>query len=293
MLGSGLPISVVVPVRNEERNLSNCLARLDGFAEVFVVDSNSTDRTREIAIRHGATLVDFQWNGKFPKKRNWCLRNLPFRTEWVLFLDADECVSDALKSELRATLFGTAYNGFWISYDNWFAGRLLRHGDCMRKLSLMRLGAGEYEHIDEDHWSLLDMEVHEHPVIGGRVSSLRKHIEHRDFKGLDAYIARHNDYSTWEAKRYLSLRRQVDWKPTRRQRIKYKLLNTWFAGPLYFFGSYLLKGGFMDGRAGFQLALLKMFYFLLIKCKINEFLDADVQKRPLPGGDVPIINRNC
>ena len=90
-----LPVTVVVPVKNEEANLERCLRRLDRFAAVVVVDSNSTDRTRAIAAEHGASLINFDWDGKYPKKRNWFLLNHPPETAWVLFLDADELVDDA------------------------------------------------------------------------------------------------------------------------------------------------------------------------------------------------------
>jgi glycosyltransferase involved in cell wall biosynthesis len=268
---AAIPVSVVVPVRNEERNLAVCLPRLAGFAEVIVVDSGSTDRTREIAARHGATVVDFRWDGRFPKKRNWCLRNLTFRAPWVLFLDADEYVDEAFKEELRATLGSTACAGFAVRFDNWFAGRRLRFGDPMRKIILFRAGAGEYERIDEENWSGLDMEVHEHPVLAGPVGCLRTRVEHRDLKPLSAYIERHNGYSSWEARRFLRMCESPAVRLTRRQRIKYALLDSYALGPLYFLGAYVLKGGFLDGRAGLLFALMKMFYFLQVKGKIDEF----------------------
>ena len=89
-----LPVTVVIPVRNEERNLPGCLRALGkDFSEIVVVDSGSTDRTREIAEDGGAVVLDFNWDGKFPKKRNWALRHHEFQTPWVLFLDADEQVT--------------------------------------------------------------------------------------------------------------------------------------------------------------------------------------------------------
>jgi glycosyltransferase involved in cell wall biosynthesis len=270
MITPPIPVSVVIPVRNEERNLPACLARLEGFAEVMVVDSGSTDGTRAVAERHGARLVSFHWDGRFPKKRNWCLRNLAFRTEWVLFLDADEYVDDAFKQELRETLPHTRCNGFVACYDNWFLGRRLRHGDRMRKLPLVRLGKGEYERIEEAHWSDLDMEVHEHPLIEGAVGRLRTPIEHRDYKGLEAYRARHAAYAAWEARRYLSLQATQGSVLTARQRLKYALLDTWLAGPLYFLVSYLAKAGCLDGWAGLRFAWHKLTYFLTIKREINK-----------------------
>ena len=143
-----LPITVVIPVLNEERNLPACLARLGAFAEVWVVDSGSTDRTVEIAAAHGARVIPFAWNGRFPKKRNWILINHAPATPWVLFLDADELVVPEFVDELRRVLPATPHSGFWIEYSNHFLGRRLRHGAPMRKLALFRTGAGLYERID-------------------------------------------------------------------------------------------------------------------------------------------------
>src|ERR1700710_2633651 len=99
-----LPVTVVVPTRNEEKNLDACLSRLSAFAETWVVDSRSTDGTRAVADRHGARWIDFDWSGNFPKKRNWVLINHAPITPWVLFLDADERVTEQFVAELRTTL---------------------------------------------------------------------------------------------------------------------------------------------------------------------------------------------
>src|SRR5947209_4759076 len=85
-----LPISVIVPVRNESRNLLRCLESLRGAGEIFVIDSQSTDDTVEIARSLGAKVVQFNYPGGWPKKRQWALDNLPLQYDWVLLLDADE-----------------------------------------------------------------------------------------------------------------------------------------------------------------------------------------------------------
>ncbi len=265
-----IPVSVVVPVKNEEKNLPRCLEQVKDFSEVLVVDSGSTDSTREIAESYGAKIVDFKWNGKFPKKRNWVLRNVELKNEWVLFLDADEYVPPEFGEELRRILPDSKYTGFWITYHNHFMGRKLKHGDPMRKLALFRKGKGEYEKIEEDSWSHLDMEVHEHPVIEGSVGTVSTPVEHHDYKGYEAYIARHNAYSSWEAARYLALKKKGFAGLTGRQKIKYRLMDSWLLGPVYFFGAYFLKLGFLDGKAGWLLAVNKLIYFFQIKCKIDE-----------------------
>ncbi len=268
-----LPVSVVVPVKNEEVNISHCLEHLKGFSEVIVVDSGSTDRTKDIALSNGAKVLEFQWDGKFPKKRNWTLRNYKFSNDWVLFVDADEYLTPQFKKELCGVLSNTDKVGFWVTYHNYFMDRLLKHGDPFKKLSLFRVGVGEYERIEEDGWSNFDMEIHEHPVLDGSIGTLKSPIIHKDFKGLKAYISRHNEYSSWEAEHYLDVMKKSGGSSgdmTFRQRIKYKFLNTWLLGPAYFFISYIIKFGFLDGKAGFMFALLKMHYFIQIKLKIYE-----------------------
>ena len=120
-----LPVTVCIPVRNEARNLSSCLASLEGhFDEIVVVDSGSADNSRQIAEAAGAKVMDFQWDGRFPKKRNWTLRNHDFKTPWVLFLDADERVTTSFIDELHRVLPDTPHAGFWVCFNNWFGSCL-------------------------------------------------------------------------------------------------------------------------------------------------------------------------
>jgi glycosyltransferase involved in cell wall biosynthesis len=268
-----LPITVVLPVLNEERNLGECLRRLDRFRYVEVIDSGSTDSTREIAVAYGAGLSEFRWNGRFPKKRNWFLRNAKIATPWVLFLDADEYIDDDFCDELQSTLPGTPHVGFWLNYDNWFLGRRLRHGEPNRKLALFRVGAGEYERIEEDHWSHLDMEIHEHPLLTGSIGEIRARIDHRDDRGIDHWRRKHEQYSAWEAYRTFTLRgaiKQEIGALSPRQRRKYASLGKWWLPYAYFAHVYLAKRGFLDGYPGFAFAWEKSRYFRDIGRKLAE-----------------------
>ena len=204
---SALPVTVAIPVKNEEVNLARCLKRLGRFAEIVVIDSGSTDRTAEIAEEFGARVVDFRWNGRYPKKRNWFLLNAPPTEPWVLFLDADEFVDEAFCEALAGAVTVDDINGYWLCYRNYFLGRPLRHGLAQRKLALFRVGTALYEKIDEEFWSPLDMEVHEHPVVEGETGEISAPIDHRDDKGLGKFIEKHRDYALWEARRYAGLRR--------------------------------------------------------------------------------------
>ena len=267
-----LDLTVVIPTKNEERCLQVCLEAIgDGWADsIVVVDSGSCDQTCEIADSFGATVINFNWNGIFPKKRNWYLRHHTPVTKWVMFLDADEIVTPSFKAELTKTLADSKAFGYWLRYSIYFMGRELKFGYPLKKLALFRVGAGEYERIDESQWSKLDMEIHEHPIIDGEIGEIRSKIDHRDFHSISHYIAKHNEYSSWEAQRFLRMSADAKKNLTLKQRIKYRLSASPFAGIVYFCGAYFLMGGFLDGMRGLAFAILKMGYFTQVYCKIQE-----------------------
>lgn len=267
-----LPVTVAIPVLNEEANLILCCQRLSRFAEVIVVDSGSTDRTREIAQDVGARIVDFKWDGRYPKKRNWFLINSPPAQPWVLFLDADEYVDDAFCEAVSAAIASGRCNGYWIPYTNYFLGRALRHGIGQRKLALFRVGHALYEKIEEDGWSRLDMEIHEHPIVDGQVGEISVPIDHRDDKGVARFLEKHIDYARWEARRFIKLQNDPNaWRHfTRRQKFKYRHLAKWWYSLFYFVFTYILKRGFLDGGAGFHYAFYKAWYFHTIRLLIRE-----------------------
>lgn len=271
---SPLDLTIALPVRNEERNLPGCLAAIgNGLASrIVVIDSGSTDRTQQIATEFGADVVAFEWNGKFPKKRNWYLRNHPVTTKWILFLDADEYLTEEFKKELRQALERDDKVGYWLSYTIYFLGKQLKGGYPLRKLALFKVGAGEYERIDEEQWSKLDMEVHEHPILTGEVGVIKSKIDHQDFRGVSHYVIKHNEYASWEAGRFIKTINtpNVSDNWTWKQRLKYRLMRTVLIGPAYFCGSFFLLGGFRDGARGWAFAVLKMSYFTQVYCKIRE-----------------------
>ena len=273
-----LDLTIAIPVKNEELNLAGCLDAIgeDLAKNIVVIDSGSTDRTVEIARQKNVSVIEFDWNGKFPKKRNWFLQNHTPDTKWVLFLDADEYMTLDFKKELRAALSTNEQNeevhGYWLNYTIYFLGKKLKGGYPLSKLALFKVGAGEYEKIEENQWSKMDMEIHEHPILIGKTGTIRSKIDHRDFRGISSYMDKHNEYAAWEAARFSesrankNLQRQYTWK----QRFKYKLINSVIVGPVFFVGSYVFMGGFRDGARGFAFAILKMSYFTQIYCRLKE-----------------------
>jgi glycosyltransferase involved in cell wall biosynthesis len=267
-------LTIVIPVKNEGKNLTGCLESIgkNFAAKIVLVDSASTDDTRLIASRFEVEIIDFSWNGQFPKKRNWYLRNHAPQTKWVLFLDADEYLTEDFKEQVCQSLSRDNYCGYWLSYSVYFLGRKLKGGYPLNKLALFQVGSGEYERIDELQWSHLDMEIHEHPVLNGRVGTIKSKIDHRDFRGISHYVHKHDQYASWEASRYLKIKTEkrypLSW--TWKQKLKYQLIATPFIGPVFFVGSFVLMGGFRDGGPGMAFAFLKLSYFTEIYCKIKE-----------------------
>src|SRR5690606_22709418 len=122
---------------------------------------------------------------------------------WILFLDADEYLTDEFKSEVRKKLEEEHHIGYWLDYTVYFMGKKLRGGYPLKKLALFQVGAGEYEHIEEERWSQMDMEVHEHPNLKGSVGKIASKIDHQDFRGISQYVIKHNEYASWEAFRFM------------------------------------------------------------------------------------------
>lgn len=189
-----------------------------------------------------------------------------------MFLDADEIITPSVKREISAALHDTYHQGFLLSYTNYFLGRRLRGGFPLRKLSLFRVGDIEHERIEEDNWSQCDMEVHEHPIVQGSVDLMRNRIDHRNLRGMDSYMRKHNEYAAWEARflhlsRYSSLRKN---SLSTQQRLKCSLLSSRHGGFMYFLGSYFVMGGWKDGSVGFAFAMLKACYFTQVACRLEE-----------------------
>jgi glycosyltransferase involved in cell wall biosynthesis len=260
--------------KNEERNLPKCLASVARFDEVFVVDSQSEDGTYEIARSAGAEVIEFIWNGRYPKKKQWCIENLPFQHDFVLFLDADEELTDALVDEIaRRATRGFDRVGYFVRYDYVFLGRRLGHGLRVLKLVLFdrrRARFAERDDLDVEH--MWEVEGHYQPMIDGPVGTLRARMVHRDHADLYHYFERHNRYSDWEAalRSRGGIGRDEETQSARRSRLKRAFARMPFQPLGIFVYSYGLTGGFLDGRAGFHYAVSRGFYYWQIGLKTRE-----------------------
>jgi glycosyltransferase involved in cell wall biosynthesis len=273
-----VPVSVLIPVKNEAENLRRCLPALAWADEVFVVDSQSTDDTAEVAAGHGATLAQFHFNGTYPKKKNWALENLPFRNDWVLIVDADEVVIPELAAEIAWRLPLEEAEGYYLNSRYYFLGRRIRHcgySECWN-LRLFRHRLGRYERMPDDTGGRCgDNEAHEHVELAGRISRLDHELEHHAYPTVAVWVEKHSRYAIWEAAQHERLRDQAI--PTTigpgqrlRRRIKKIAQRLPMRPAIRFLYHYVLRRGFLDGRPGLIFCGLLAFYDFLISANRYE-----------------------
>ncbi len=271
---AAVSVTVIIPTRNEERNLQQTLAGVVNWADqIFVFDSFSNDRTLEIAREAGVEVAQRVFDN-FAAHKNWALDNLPIRNRWILFLDADERLTPELRSEIAAIVRDeSSRNGYYISRKNYFMGHWIRHAGMYPdwQLRLLRRGKGRYE----------ERIVHEHIVVEGAAGYLKNPLEHNDFKGLDRWFDRHNDYTRMEA---IEVRRVLDGDSSERihgtlrsrgpertrvfKEFAYKYLPC--RALLVFVWMYFIRGGFLDGRVGARYCILRAFVDYQISVKLIE-----------------------
>jgi glycosyltransferase involved in cell wall biosynthesis len=275
-----IAVTVIVPTRNEARHLARCLDGVRRFSEVYVVDSQSTDSTVELARAYGAKVVQFHYHGGWPKKRQWALDSLPFENDWVLLLDADEVLTSDLANEIEDVIRDSHLQGYRVFLRIHFLGRELRFGgNGFWKLSLFRLGKGHFECRlrDQDH-SMSDIEVHEHIVVDGRVGTLRRALPHHNVESLGRYLTKHNEYSNWEAHVLMQAREQSGELPPalfgnqaqRRRWLKRRFFGLPGSPILFFLYKYVVRLGFLDGAPGLIYCALQSTHFFHIKAKMYE-----------------------
>lgn len=262
-----IPVSVIVATLNEESRIGRCLEALAAFDEVFVVDSGSSDRTATLAAQAGAKVVRFCWDGRYPKKRQWCLDHLPSRHEWIFFVDADETVTPALTAEIgRMFAKKPARDGYFIKGRYVIDGKILRFGLNNNKLCLFDRRRFVFPAVDDlDLPGMGEIEGHYQPVardkpvkIGQLSASLLHHAYDENWE------ARHRRYAAWEA----GMNRKNAWPadPVRwRQAIKRLFRALPGRSLIAFLHCYVGKGGFLDGKNGLRFAVSRLHYYAMIR----------------------------
>ena len=277
-----LPMTAIVATRNEEHNLPRCLESLRGVGEIYVIDSQSTDATVQIAESYGAHVVQFHYQGGWPKKRQWAMDSLPLTYDWIFLIDADEALTPELATEMAEAIQEPACDGYYIALRMIFLGRELRHsGASFYKLSLFRRGKGRFEcRFKDQDKSMADMEVHEHIVLAADSKSayLKSPLRHHNVKSLSHYIRKHDEYSNWDARVWLAGEANAkELAPSlfgsQAQRRRW-LRKRFFATPgsplLFFLYKYVFSLGFLDGIPGLIYCSLQGVQFFHIKAKIFE-----------------------
>ncbi|MCH6257391.1 glycosyltransferase family 2 protein [Puniceicoccaceae bacterium K14] len=279
-----LPITVVIAAKNEEANMPKCLASLKPAEKVILADSGSSDRTAEIADSFGAEVVQFNYAGGYPKKRQWILNTISIETSWVFMVDADEEIPRELWLEIEREILSTnPAVGYMINKGFHFMGNKFKFGGFSHPAVLLwRSGQGTFEETLATEANQQDMEVHERVVISGEIRSLKHHLVHNDFKGLHAYYDRHNKYSTWEAALRYQFIENGHWGKSKvkaklfgnsqefRRFLKKFIIALPFEPWVWFVYHYLIQLGFLEGQRGLIASQIRREYIRQVRSKVFE-----------------------
>lgn len=263
--------SVLVLTLNEELTLGDCLDSLGKDRDVVVLDSGSTDRTKEIAFSHGARFETRPFTN-YADQRNFGLNALQYENDWILMLDADERLTPEFVQEVenRLAVSDSATTLFRLRRKDFFMGRWLRHSSGYPTWFGRLLKRGHARVVRE---------INEEYETTGNIEYLEEHILHFPFaKGITHWLEKHNHYSSLEAK-LLETEDVESWHlksllsrdpVTRRKAQKYYMYRLPGRPGLIFFAFYFLRRGFLDGRPGLQFCLLRAYYEFMISCKRLE-----------------------
>ncbi len=267
-----IPVSVLILTKNEEQDLPGCLASVAWSDDIHVYDSLSTDRTVEIAEAAGAKVTKRAFDN-WASHQNWGLANIPFKNEWVFYIDADERMTPELVQTIQRAVAQPADNvAFRVQRRDFFVGTWLKHVQASPfYMRLFKPGKMRYERL-----------VNPISLADGPVGQVSGYLDHFPFsKGVGHWLERHNSYSRFEAQQIMANRKEhasfsllkaftsADFHEKRfhQKELFYRLP----ARPLIkFFLLYILKRGFLDGIAGFRYAALQAIYEYMIVLKVDE-----------------------
>ena len=268
-----------MPIRNEAENLPRCLASVAWADEIFVVDSQSTDGSPRIAEELGARVVQFEFNGTWPKKKNWALENLPFRNEWVFILDADEVLPPEAEVEFRAAIAGAGATAGLLDQPAFHVHGPLAAARLLSELESAPLSALVRPLRETDRGR--DRERRQRSARARRGAGTNRPVALRNgslrFPSVEVFVEKHNRYSNWEArvacrpKDARRAQRNCKVAPVaQRRRLKQLSQRLPFRPLLRFLYIYVWQRGFLDGREGYYFARLHAFYEFLSVAKTYE-----------------------
>ena len=282
---SELSLAVIVIAQNEEENIEQCLSSVVGWAkQIFVVDAFSTDTTVDLARAYGASVYQHEFKD-WASQRNWALEHLPLASEWVLFLDADECVGPSFKAALEAKLNSSEaarLAGIYVRFTYYFMGKALRYAyeapPVMRLVCPGRarwVGAGAREYC----------------VLDGPTNIIQERITHRDLKELSYWIEKHNRNATREAIEILERKRSPPQKSSGQEMERawrvwlrysvYHRLPSIVRPILYFVYRYFFRLGILDGKQGLAFCFLHgLWYPFLVDLRADEMQQINMAHTP-------------
>lgn len=276
--------SVIILTRDEQANLPDCLASLEKLgAEVFVVDSGSSDRTVEIAKQSGCQVFEHPFENH-AAQINWALQNLPIKTPWIMRLDADERLTPELVEELKQILPYTdeKITGYQVKRRVFFMGRWIRHGGYYPTW-LLRIWRTDFG-VCEQRW------MDEHIVLKqGKIAKFQHDIIDENKKGLSFWIDKHNRYADREVKDMVSLVAEKEDDLLKSSQYSQAIGRRWIKKNLYtrsplflraflyFLMRYIIGLGFLDGLEGLIFHFLQGFWYrFLVDAKIYELQKKEV-----------------
>lgn len=287
---TSLPVTVLIATKNEERNITDCLESVQFAEQVLVIDSQSTDRTKEISEQAGAEVHEFRYEGGWPKKRNWALENLDIRNEWVLILDADERISPMLRNEIEVSIKDASVNGYYTQWKFIFLGKWMKHSWSHGwMLRLFRKGMASYEDLGMRTQGGWDAEVHENIVSNGPCKRLKHPLDHESNQDLSFWIRKQNEFSDWNAARRITQLKQplppisgiLSSDPVKRRKLLKALFIRLPGKPLLMFiFLFFVKRGFLDGMEGYYFCKLRAIHEFNIGVKVFETWNNPTQDGP-------------
>jgi glycosyltransferase involved in cell wall biosynthesis len=245
-----MTVSVVVITKNEEANIERCLASVSWADEIVVLDSGSTDRTVELAKRHTPHVYVEAWHG-FGAQKNLALARAT--GDWVLSLDADEWVSEALREALRSAAHEHTHVAFRMPRSSSFCGRAMRHSGWWPDYVTRFFRRGKAQFSDDL--------VHERLIVQGTTGTLAAPLMHESYRDLGQVIEKMNLYSSLAARDLHAQGRRAS------------LATALGKGLWAFIRTYLLRAGFLDGREGLLVAVAtaeSTYYRYLKLAYLNE-----------------------
>ena len=265
-----MSVSIFILTLNEACNIEACLDSVAFADDVVVLDSFSSDETVELAEAKGARVVQRKFDN-WAAHQNWAMANVEFKNKWVFYLDADERMTPELQAEILAIVSNEneTRRGFSVGRTNYFMGRTIEH--CYPAVPIMRFFQPKYIRYERL--------VNPIALIDGDTGHLKHRFLHYNFsKGLTEWFDKHNKYALSEAKEGLKALREQDpdvslfSKDPALKRVALKNLALRLPGRPFikFLYLYVLRMGFLDGRAGFTYCILQSIYEYLIDLKMWE-----------------------